>query len=61
MKLKIEICMDNAAFEGDAGYEAADIIRAAAKAVQQGCIRSSLFDSNGNVVGKFTIVGRRRS
>ena len=58
MKLKLEINMDNAAFDPDAGYEAARILADAVKAVAMGCIRSSLFDINGNVVGKFSITGR---
>lgn len=58
MKLKLEINMDNAAFDHDAGHEAARILTDAVKAVAMGCIRSSLFDINGNVVGKFSITGR---
>ena len=58
MKLTLIISMDNAAFDQDAGKEAARILRAAADGVEMGCIRSSLFDTNGNTVGKFHIVGR---
>ena len=58
MKLKLEITMDNAAFEEDEGAEAARIMRDAADSVEMGCIRASLFDLNGNVVGKFSITGR---
>ena len=58
MKLKLEINMDNAAFDTDAGHGAARILADAVKAVAMGCIRSSLFDINGNAVGKFSITGR---
>ena len=58
MKLKLEIQMDNAAFDTDAGHEAARILADAVKAVAMGCIRSSLFDINGNAVGRFSITGR---
>lgn len=58
MKLKLEISMDNAAFESDEGAEAARIMRDAADAVENGCIMASLFDVNGNTVGKFHIIGR---
>ena len=58
MKLTLIISMDNAASDQDAGKEAARILRAAADGVEMGCIMSSLFDANGNAVGKFHIVGR---
>ena len=58
MKLKLEINMDNAAFQDDAGGEASRILKDAVIAVSKGCIRSLLFDINGNVVGSFSITGR---
>ena len=58
MKLELEINMDNAAFEDNEGAEAARIMRDAADSVEMGCIRASLFDLNGNTVGKFHIIGR---
>ena len=58
MKLKLTIEMDNAAFDDAPCTETARILRAAADGVMRGCIRSGLFDINGNYVGKFSITGR---
>lgn len=56
MKFTIEIQCDNAAFDGNnIGYETATILRDAAKKLETldgSVISFSLFDSNGNKVGK---------
>lgn len=57
MKLKIEITMDNAAFEPDNGTEAARILRKLADEIDGGNypvsgIVKPLFDVNGNECGK---------
>jgi hypothetical protein len=57
MKLKIEINMDNAAFEPDNGTEAARILRKLADEIDGGHYPASsivkpLRDYNGNEVGK---------
>jgi hypothetical protein len=61
LKLKIEITMDNAAFEPDNGSEAARILRALADEIDGGnypvCgIVKPLRDLNGNEVGKARVV-----
>lgn len=60
MKLKIEINLDNAAFEGFANrsLESADILRGLADDIEEGrCLldagsQETLLDLNGNAVGK---------
>ena len=59
MKARIEIEMDNAAFENGNGYELARILRGAADRVED-CEFAApdsmpVFDTNGNLVGKISI------
>ena len=56
MKLKIEISLDNAAFEDACGHESARILAKLAAALKEGCycmatLDAPLFDINGNKVG----------
>ncbi len=57
MKLKLEIEMDNAAFDdGNGGNsEAARILREAADRIESGNDNTGLLDSNGNRVGNCCI------
>lgn len=61
MKLKVEINLDNAAFEPDAGTEAARLLRQLANDIDgnrlavAGSVKS-LRDVNGNAVGKAQVV-----
>jgi hypothetical protein len=59
MKCKIEITMDNAAFEEDAGMELARILRRLATDAEKHSVHNldwlSLRDMNGNYVGRVTI------
>lgn len=48
---KIEIDMDNDAFEGDTEAEVARILRALAEDVENGDMERHLRDYNGNQVG----------
>lgn len=57
MKLKIEITMDNAAFENGQGAEAARILRLLAEQIEESNamspgLWSTLLDLNGNHVGQ---------
>lgn len=59
MKMVIEINMDNAAFEEDAGAEALRIITGKLLSLeinQEKVGMVALMDSNGNKVGKLTIL-----
>ena len=55
MRVKIEVTMDNAAFESDPGIELGRILRQAVRMMEnegvQACANSSLYDINGNKVG----------
>ena len=56
---KLTINTDNAAFneyERDRNTETARILRVAAEVVSQGGTEGTVFDSNGNKVGKFSFV-----
>ena len=59
MKLKIEITMDNAAFEPDSGTEAARILRKLADRIAgENCTPGDVtpcIDINGNKVGKAVV------
>ena len=61
MKATIKIEMDNAAFSDEPGYELSRILRELARDVE--CdgfsTRLNLRDLNGNVVGRFTVTGKR--
>ena len=61
MKLKIQITMDNAAFEGDGGgSEAARILRDLADRIDGGLTSKTLVrlnDVNGNNVGTAKVTG----
>ena len=56
MRAKIEVAMDNAAFDEPA-TELARILRDLAKHVENGEHDRRLMDSNGNHVGNFKIIG----
>ena len=60
MKLRIEIKMDNAAFEDENnGHEAARILHKFAKAIDNFALTYRdwvLMDSNGNMVGRAEVV-----
>ena len=61
MKAKIEVQMDNAAFDGpNCELELAGILRDLAKHVEAGDRERVLMDSNGNRVGSFKITGQPR-
>jgi len=55
MKLTIEIEMDNAAFEGDAGVEAMRILRKLQIDGTDPNWSKTLMDTNGNKVGRAEI------
>jgi len=58
MKLKIEIKMDGAAFDGDATYETSRILEEYAKnLIETGRFGRNLIDINGNVVGEAKRIG----
>lgn len=57
MKAKIEIKMDNAAFGDDPNAELARILRELAEQAENGLRIRTLFDINGNRVGRFEISG----
>ena len=59
MKAKIEIKMDNAAFENGAGAELARILRGITNTLHDRAVvemEIPLRDSNGNTVGKFEVL-----
>jgi hypothetical protein len=61
MQAKITIDMGNAAFEGNGpGYELAAILEGLLQTIRDGGDECYLFDSNGNRVGFFKIVGGRK-
>lgn len=61
MRAKINIQMDNAAFEGeDANLELAEILKDLEEYVIAGDTERRLHDSNGNFVGVFKIIGKPR-
>ena len=60
MKLKIEIRMDNAAFEDNEGAECARILRSLAEKIEDSPkldagLWSTLYDCNGKGVGKAVV------
>jgi len=55
VKLKIEIDLDNAAFQDDLRAEVADILRQLAHRLRLKPLTMKLLDSNGNTVGKAEI------
>ncbi len=59
MQLKIRISMDNAAFEGCNGAEAARILRSVAETIEDVELSErstlALADVNGNVVGRLAV------
>lgn len=57
MKMKIEIKMDNAAF--DEPGEITRILRKIADNSEAGIIQSNIFDINGNCVGHCSIIRTR--
>lgn len=58
MKLVIKIDMDKPGFRLNKKAEAARLLRAAADAVEAGCIRAHLKDSSESVAGSLEISGR---
>lgn len=59
MKAKIEIVMDNAAFNDEPATELARILRELAEEIENGQGSCQLRDINGNAVGTFTVKGNR--
>lgn len=59
MRLKIEIQMDNAAFEENAGGQCALILKGLAARLQDACLdeeyHHGLYDENGNKVGALKV------
>lgn len=57
MKAKIEIKMDNAAFQDDdrGGNELARILREVADMAESGCRSCAIYDVNGSKVGKLVV------
>lgn len=61
MRIKIEMNMDNAAFDDDPRGEAARIIKRLAERIEGASDKVFfLADINGNNVGKAEILGKRR-
>lgn len=58
MKLTITIDMDKPGFQLNKKAEAARLLRAAADAVEAGCIRAHLKDQSESVAGTLEITGR---
>lgn len=56
MKAKIEITMNNAAFEDQPATELARILRECAVYSEEGATEMTLRDINGNKVGKFEVI-----
>ena len=60
MKATIKIQMDNAAFDGNPGWQLAEILRELVRSLESGCSwapgdSKNLRDSNSNRVGEMTI------
>jgi hypothetical protein len=61
MRLKIDLVMDNAAFDDDHRQEAARILKRLAERIQKNTDKTfHLADINGNNVGKAEFKGSRR-
>ncbi len=61
MRFTLNFDMDNAAFEDDDGFdEAARIVREIAIKLQHGNPAGKCVDVNGNVVGEYSIIGKRK-
>jgi hypothetical protein len=59
MKFKIEFDCDNAVFNGDnLRHEAARILHACARMVEQDYVEGAVIDENGNRVGYFEFINR---
>ncbi len=58
MRFEIKFDMDSAAFETDWCSEVQAILRDIAEALEDGddCLGTNVFDSNGNIVGRFTLI-----
>lgn len=56
MKFKLEVNMDNAAFEENSKEELTRILKETIKSLEQGFTGLNIRDINGNIVGAFTIV-----
>ena len=57
MELKIEINMDNAAFEGTPEMELTYLLHKVGCRITAGEIQGKILDSNGNFCGAFEIIG----
>lgn len=55
MNAKIKILMDNAAFEDQPATELARILRNLAEKIESGTCACTLYDLNGNSVGRFEV------
>jgi len=60
MKFKLEIKMDNAAFEdgADGMFEIARILADLAADLRNGSAASTVMDANGNSVGRYIVTSR---
>jgi len=58
-KFKLEITLDNDAFYPDANPEIVEVLKKAIEKLEQGRTASPLFDTNGNRVGGFEILGKK--
>jgi len=61
MRASISIAMDNAAFDPEPATELARILCDLAERVKRGDDQVNLRDANGNKVGEFKIVSKRKN
>ena len=61
MRAAISITMNNAAFDDEPEIELARILRDLAARVERGYDQVNLRDANGNKVGEFKIVNKRKN
>jgi len=55
---KLKIDTGNEAFSPDATYEVARILKVASEKLEEGFSDGTLYDSNGNKVGEFSLTTR---
>jgi len=60
MKIKIEINCDNAAFNDYPEFEISRILQELSRDIQGDFRDRKIVDFNGNVVGKFNIIGGKK-
>jgi hypothetical protein len=59
MKCRIEIDMDNAAFDEEPGYELTRILYELSRGIDISTKEKRIRDINGNTVGSIKIIGKR--